>query len=39
VVEHPRRDDEVERLVCERQILDVGDARVDPSHRGELDHP
>jgi len=39
VVEHPRGDDEVERPVGERQVLDVGDARVDSAVAREPYHP
>ena len=39
VVEHPRRDDDVEGRVRERKRLHVRDARIDPTFRRELDHP
>ena len=39
VVEHPGRDDAVERRVLEREILDVADPRVDAALTRELDHP
>ena len=38
VVEHPVRGDTVERVVLERQLLHVGDLRVDPAGARQLDH-
>src|SRR6266511_5699264 len=38
VIEHPRRDGDVELLVLERQVLDVAEPRVDPLSALDLDH-
>ena len=37
--QHPRRDDEVELTVRERQLLRIADACVHASRAGKLDHP